>query len=69
MFMYHMIPLPFRDWLWFNPLIQVVGLMRSGFYPNYDASYVSVSYVVLLSLLPGVIGLLFLRRYYRDFRA
>lgn len=69
MFMYHTIPLPYRDWLWFNPLIQVVGLMRGGFYPNYDASYVSVGYVVLLSLLPGAIGLLFLRRYYRDLRA
>jgi capsular polysaccharide transport system permease protein len=66
-FMYHMVPLPYRDWLWFNPLIQVVGLMRGGFYPNYDASYVSVAYVVLMSLLPAVIGLLFLRRYYRDF--
>ena len=68
-FMYHTIPLPYRDWLWYNPLIHVVGLMRGGFYPNYDASYVSVTYVVLLSLLPGAIGLLFLRRYYRDFRA
>jgi capsular polysaccharide transport system permease protein len=68
-FMYHMVPLPFRDWVWYNPLIQVVGLMRGGFYPNYDASYVSVGYVVFMSLLPGVIGLLFLRRYYRDFRA
>jgi capsular polysaccharide transport system permease protein len=68
-FMYHMIPLPYREWIWFNPLIQVVGLMRGGFYPNYDAAYVSVPYLVFMSLLPGAIGLLFLRRYYRDFRA
>lgn len=67
-FMYNMVPMPYRDWLWFNPLIHVVGLMRGGFYPNYDDSYVSVGYVVLVSLLPAVLGLVFLRRYYRDFR-
>jgi capsular polysaccharide transport system permease protein len=67
-YLFQTVPLPFRDWLWFNPLIHVVGLMRAGFYPNYDASYVSVTYVVLVSLVPGVIGFLFLRRYYRNLR-
>jgi len=67
-FVYHTIPMPFRDWLWYNPLIQVVGMMRAGFYPNYDASYVSVTYVAAVSLIPAVVGMLFLRRYYRDFR-
>lgn len=67
-FVYHSIPMPFRDWLWYNPLIQVVGMMRAGFYPNYDASYVSVTYVAAVSLIPAVLGMLFLRRYYRDFR-
>lgn len=67
-FVYDSIPHPFRDVLWFNPLIQVVGLMRAGFYSYYDDSYVSVPYVLLCGLIPGVIGLLFLRRYYRDFR-
>jgi capsular polysaccharide transport system permease protein len=67
-FVFHTIPMPFRDWLWYNPLIQVVGMMRAGFYPNYDASYVSVTYVAAVSLIPAVLGMLFLRRYYRDFR-
>lgn len=67
-YIFDMIPQPFRDWIWYNPLIHIVGLMRAGFYPNYNASYVSVGYVVLISLLTGVIGLMFLRRYYRDFR-
>jgi capsular polysaccharide transport system permease protein len=67
-YLFQTIPQPFRDWLWFNPLIHIVGLMRAGFYPNYDASYVSVHYVALISLIPGVIGFLFLRRYYRNLR-
>jgi capsular polysaccharide transport system permease protein len=66
-FTFDTIPLPFRDWLWYNPLVHVVGLMRSGFYMHYDAYYVSVAYVALLALLPAVIGFLFLRRYYRDY--
>jgi capsular polysaccharide transport system permease protein len=67
-FVFDAIPMPFRDWIWFNPLIQIVGTMRAGFYPNYDDSYVSVSYVAAVSLIPAVVGMLFLRRYYRDFR-
>jgi capsular polysaccharide transport system permease protein len=39
-----------REVLWWNPLIHLVGLMRAGFYPVYDASYVSVLYVASLAL-------------------
>ena len=34
-------------------MLQVVGLMRSGFYGSYDADYVSVPYIL------GVAGALF----------
>ena len=49
-----------RDVLWWNPLIHLVGIMRSAFYPPYDPGYVSVFYVlsVALALLTG--GLLLL---------
>lgn len=65
-FLFDSIPRPFRDWLWYNPLIHLIGLMRRGFYPAYDAPYVSVGYVLGLSAVCGLIGLLFLRRYHRD---
>ncbi len=35
-------PQPYRDWLWYNPLVHVIALMRSGFYSTYDATFVSV---------------------------
>ena len=65
-FVFDTIPQPFRDVLWFNPLVHVIGLVRRGVYANYDASYVSVAYVVGLALGLGCLGLVFLRRYHRD---
>ena len=65
-FLYEDLPPLMQSFLWFNPLMHVTGLMRSGFYPNYEADYVSMTFgfgtgVVLLAL-----GLVFLARYHRD---
>jgi capsular polysaccharide transport system permease protein len=65
-FLFHSVPQPYRDVLWYNPLVHVVGQMRSGFYPSYDASYVAPEYVFGLGLSLMVIGLVFLSRYHRD---
>lgn len=65
-FLFEAIPQPYRDWLWWNPLVHLIGLMRRGFYPSYDAPYVSVEYVAGIALGCMVIGLVFLRRYHRD---
>ncbi len=64
-FLWETIPQPYRDWLWFNPLVHVVAQVRSGFYPYYEANYASVSYVFFIALTLSVSGILFLRRYYR----
>ena len=61
-FLFDGIPQPFRDWLWYNPLIHLVGLMRRGFYASYDAPYVSEIYLLAVSLGTLVAGLLLLRR-------
>ncbi len=65
-FLFHAIPQPMQDMVWFNPLIHVVGIMRAGFYPTYDAGYVSVVYVLVVSLVSFALGLLLLRRSHRD---
>lgn len=65
-FLFDSIPDPYQGWLWFNPLVHVIGLMRSGFYSTYDAYYVSVPYVAAVSMICLSVGLLFLSRYYRD---
>lgn len=65
-FVFDTIPLPYRDWLWWNPLVHVVGQMRSSFYPSYRADYVSHIYVFGVSLALLVLGLTLLIRYHRD---
>lgn len=65
-FVFDTIPEPYRSYLWYNPLIHVVGMMRDAFFPSYHATYVSPVYVFGLSLSLTVFGLVFLARYHRD---
>ena len=65
-YVFDTIPQPYRDYLWYNPLVHVVGMMRRGFYPFYEANYVSLPYVFGLSLLLSAAGLLLLRRFHKD---
>jgi len=37
-------PTKVQNILWWNPIIHATGLVRTGFYPNYDANYVSLIY-------------------------
>lgn len=57
------LPVWAREWLWYNPVVHVVGMMRHGFYSTYHAVYVSVGYVMGISLICGVSGLLLLYRH------
>ena len=54
LYIYESVPTAFQAILWWNPLLHVTGLMRSGFFGSYDPAYVSVPYVL------GVAGTLFL---------
>lgn len=65
-FLFDGIPQPFRDYLWWNPLVHVVGGMRAGIYVTYDATYVSPLYVFSVSLITAALGLMLLRRYHSD---
>ena len=64
-FLFESVPEPFRSILWYNPLVHVVGQTRSGFYPYYEAPYVSLIYVFGIALISLLLGLVFLRRYAR----
>jgi capsular polysaccharide transport system permease protein len=65
-FLYGAMPHAMRDVIWFNPLIHVVGIMRAGFYPTYNADYTSMAYVLLIALASFAGGLVLLRRSHRD---
>ncbi|WP_240517548.1 ABC transporter permease [Paracoccus salipaludis] len=63
---YELMPKVVQDVLWWNPVLHLVGLMRRGIYVVYPADYVSESYVIAVSLLTLVSGLLLMWRRYRD---
>lgn len=65
-YLFEAVPEPYRSLLWYNPLVHVIGMMRSGFFPTYDAPYVTPSYVIALGLSALVVGLFFLRRWHKD---
>jgi capsular polysaccharide transport system permease protein len=64
---YEDIPREYQDIAWWNPIIHVVGLMRRGVYPTYDAGWISPFYVGCVGAFCLVMGLLFLHRFHRDF--
>ena len=64
-FMFSDIPPVGQAVLWYNPVVHCVGMIRTGFYATYDGSYISVIYVVCLSTLTFMMGLLLLWRHHR----
>ncbi len=65
-FLYDNLPPLARDILWYNPLIHVIGRMRTGFYSTYSAPQVNEIYVLSVALICLVLGLILLGRYHRD---
>lgn len=64
-FIYEDMPVIVQDILWWNPVLHATGLVRSGFYPNYYASYVSLEYGFGIALGTIAAGLMFLRPYHK----
>lgn len=65
-FLFETVPEPYRSILWYNPLVHVTGQVRNGIYAIYEPSYLSPLYVLGVALVLTTLGLLLLRRHYRD---
>ncbi|WP_245008487.1 ABC transporter permease [Paracoccus marcusii] len=65
-FMFDDVPQPYQNWLWWNPLIHVIGQMRRAFFPQYIGDYVSYVYIFGMGLGVFALGLALLVRYHRD---
>jgi len=59
------VPWRYQDVVWYNPLVHVIGAMRRGFYPSYDASYVSPLYIFSIGLIAMFFGLLLLYTWHK----
>lgn len=65
-FTYELMPNFVQDFLWWNPILQLIGLMRRGVYGVYPADYVNEGYIIALSLGLLFAGLLLIWRRYRN---
>ncbi len=65
-YLFESVPQGFQKVLWYNPMIHIIGLARSGIFPTYEAAYVSVPYVLGIALLLLMTGLHIMRRHLRD---
>ncbi len=65
-YIYEDLPQLAQQILWYNPLLHLTGHMRSGFYPMYDAPYVSGLYVMVIALVTLMLGLILLRRHHKE---
>lgn len=65
-YIYEEVPAAYQDFLWYNPLVHITGMMRTGFYPNYEADFISIGYVLGIGLITFITGLFLLFHYYRN---
>ena len=65
-FNFESIPQPYSGYLWYNPVVHIVGLMRDGFYPFYKPGYISILYPMGIGATTLMVGLFLLNRYHRD---
>ncbi|MEM9128150.1 MAG: ABC transporter permease [Pseudomonadota bacterium] len=64
-FLYEDLPQTAQSILYYNPLMHITGLMRTGFYPMYNPQYIDIPFVILASLVPLFLGLVLLGRFHR----
>jgi len=65
-FTYDSVPEPYKGWLWWNPVVHLVGQVRAGVFSTYDATYVSPLYIFGIALVSFCLGLVFLNSHYRE---
>lgn len=66
LFTFESVPDKFRWLFWYNPVTHTVGMVRDSIYPTYNAQYTLPIYPAALSLVTCALGILLLRRYYRE---
>jgi capsular polysaccharide transport system permease protein len=65
LYIYEDLPKAAQNILWWNPLLHITGMARSGFYTIYDANFVNLTYCWMIILVLILLGLVFLRANYR----
>lgn len=66
MFLVSTLPDNVFQYMWWNPMVHTVGMMRHAVYPTYDASYINYGYAFLFAGVTFTLGLVGLHRYVFD---
>lgn len=61
-YLYEDVPKFAQDLLYYNPLIHISALSRTGFYPQYHPEFISLSLIAFWILIPLCLGLILLRK-------
>ncbi|MGR3439393.1 ABC transporter permease [Alterinioella nitratireducens] len=64
-FLYEDMPPIAQDILWWNPVLHATGEVRRGFYPVYEASYVSYTYTFGTGAVLVLLGLILIGRHHK----
>ena len=62
------LPTPFRDYVFYNPLVHIIMWFRQGVYPEYRADGLDKTYALDFSVICVVIGLILLTISMREIR-
>ena len=65
-YLFDTLPISLQNFLWFNPLIHIVGLNRTGFYSFYEGGYIVLAYPLIVGGITLFLGLALLQRHARD---
>ncbi len=65
LFMPEDMPRHIAQYLYWNPLVHAIGLVRQGLFSTYDAPYVSLAYGYGFGVALFAVGLIFLRAHYK----
>lgn len=63
LYTYEEAPRMFQELLWFNPLVHVTALMRTGIYGAYRGAFIEMPYVWGISCVLALVGLYLVRRH------
>ncbi|MEQ9243021.1 ABC transporter permease [Roseovarius indicus] len=65
-YLFEDLPRMAQNILWYNPLVHIVGLTRTGFYVTYTPHYIDTVYVFFVGIILLFFGLLLTHRYNRE---
>lgn len=64
-FLYDSMPVSAQNILWWNPILQAVAEVRSGFYSSYHPDFVSLPYCFAVGMISLAMGLLVMRKWHK----